>query len=48
LRDSFPEPLRLNQAMRREISPGQGSVFDGQWDNNLPDEHALELTNQWE
>ena len=48
LRDSFPEPLRLNHAMRREISPSQGNVFDGQWDNNLPDEHALELTNQWE
>ncbi len=48
LTDSFPEPLRLNHAMRREIDPAQKNMFDGQWDDSLPDDRALELTNQWE
>jgi type II secretory pathway component GspD/PulD (secretin) len=48
LTDSFPEPLRLNHAMRREINPEQKNMFDGQWDDSLPDEPALELMNQWE
>ena len=48
LDDNFPEPLRLNHAMRREINPDQKSMFDGQWDDSLPDEPASELTNQWE
>jgi hypothetical protein len=34
--------------MRREINPEQKNMFDGQWDDSLPDEPALELMNQWE
>jgi pilus assembly protein CpaC len=48
LTDSFPEPLRLNHTLGREIDPAQKNMFDGQWDESLPDDRALELTNQWE
>ena len=48
LTDSFPEPLRLNHAIRRETNPDQKNMFDGQWNDSLLDEPALELTNQWE
>ncbi len=48
LTESFPEPLRLNHAIRREIVAEQQNMFDGQWDESLPDRPAVELTNQWE
>jgi hypothetical protein len=48
LTDSFPEPLRLNHAMRREIDPGPQNMFDGQWDDSLPGDPASGLTTQWE
>jgi pilus assembly protein CpaC len=48
LSDSFPEPLRLNHAISREVNSDQKNMFDGQWDQGLPEGHELELPNQWE
>lgn len=48
LSDSFPEPLRLNHAISREVHSDQKNMFDGQWDQGLPEGQELELSNQWE